>query len=33
MAREFMLQLVRAIYVDPHRAAKLKADLAKKDVK
>jgi Domain of unknown function (DUF4145) len=33
MAREFMLQLIRAIYVDPHRVQKLKGDLGKKGVK
>jgi hypothetical protein len=33
MAREFMKQLVRTIYVDPQKAAELKADLAKRGVK
>jgi hypothetical protein len=32
-AREFMLQLVRAIYTDPDRVAKLKADLVKRGIK
>jgi len=33
MAREFMLQLVRGLYIDPERVAKLKADLLKRGVK
>jgi hypothetical protein len=33
LAYEFLTQLVRAIYVDPQRAAKLKADLNKRGVR
>jgi hypothetical protein len=33
LAREFMLQLARALYLDPERVAKLRADLTKRGVR